>query len=87
MRRHHQDVSEGITKMLVVVVVKGSGTSLVGRGWIKAVDWQPLNQMEESEDPLQEVLSKYETVFKDGLGMLKGFTAKIHVACDATPCF
>ena len=30
---------KGIAKMLAVVVVKGSGTSLVGRGWIKALRW------------------------------------------------
>lgn len=81
-------VHKGIAKMLVVVV-KGSGTSLLGRGWLKAlkVDWQPVHKIEDTENTLQGVLSRHEAVFKAELGMLKGFTAKIHVANDATPCF
>lgn len=43
--------------------------------------------MLDSKDSLQEVLKKHEEVFKDELGTLKGFTAKIHVSSDATPCF
>nr|XP_033495922.1 uncharacterized protein K02A2.6-like [Epinephelus lanceolatus] len=80
---------KGMTKMLAVVVVKGSGTSLLGRGWLKALkeDWQPVHKIEDREDPIQEVLSRHETVFKAELGRLKGFKAKIHVASDATPCF
>ena len=65
------------TKMLAVVVVKGSGISLLGRGWIKAlkVDWQTVHKMEDRQDLLQEVLLRHNTVFKDELGMLKGFAA------------
>lgn len=80
---------QGISKVLPVVIVKGLGPSLVGLGWIKAlkIDWQAVHKLEDREDTLQEVLSRHEMVFKDELGMLKGFTAKIHVASDATPCF
>lgn len=80
---------KGIAKTLAVVVVKGSGLSLVGRGWIKAlkVGWQPVHKIDDRAETLQEVLSRHETVFQDELGMLKGFTAKIHVANDAKPCF
>lgn len=30
---------------------------------------------------------RHNTVFKDELGMLKGFAAKMHVASYAKPCF
>ena len=67
-----------IAKMLAVVVVKGSGTSLLGRGWIEAlkVDWQTVHKIEDRQDPLQEVILRHNTVFKDELRMLKGFAAK-----------
>nr|XP_043895059.1 uncharacterized protein K02A2.6-like [Solea senegalensis] len=80
---------EGSAKMLAVVVVKGSGTSLLGRGWMKALkmDWKTVHKVEDREELLQEVLLRHDTVFKDELGTLKGFAAKIHVASDAKPCF
>lgn len=80
---------EDSAKMLAVVVVKGSGTSLLGRWWMKALKrgWQTLHKIENRQDALQEVLSRHDTVLKDELGMLKGFSAKIHVASDAKPCF
>ncbi|XP_025999364.1 uncharacterized protein K02A2.6-like [Astatotilapia calliptera] len=76
-------------KTLDVVVVEGAGTSLMGRGWIKALqlDWQPVHKIEGGENALQRILARHETVFKDELGTLKGFAAKIHVAKDAKPCF
>ncbi|CAI5661061.1 unnamed protein product [Oreochromis niloticus] len=76
-------------KKLDVVVVEGAGTSLMGRGWIKALqlDWQPVHKIEGRDDALQRILARHETVFKDELGTLKGFAAKIHVASDAKPCF
>ncbi|XP_042083139.1 uncharacterized protein LOC121815605 [Haplochromis burtoni] len=81
--------SETVKKTLDVVVVEGAGTSLMGRGWIKALqlDWQPVHKIEGRDDALQRILARHETVFKDELGTLKGFAAKIHVASDAKPCF
>lgn len=35
---------------------------------------------------LQQILARHATVFKDELGTLKGFAAKIHVASDSKPC-
>lgn len=80
---------EDITKMLAAVVVKASGASLLGRGWIKAlkVDWQTVHKMKDRHDPLQELLLRHNTVFTDELGRIKGFAAKIHITSDAKPCF
>ena len=36
---------------------------------------------------LQSVLARYPSVFKEGLGTLKGFQAKIHVDPQAKPEF
>ena len=77
------------TKSLPVVVVEGMGPSLVGRGWIKAlgVNWQRVNAVTDQEMRVQEVLMKRETVFKEELGELQGFKAKIHADKDAKPRF
>lgn len=66
-------------KNLVVVVVK----------WIKPLqlDWQSVHNVEGRDEALQELLTRHETVFKEELGTLKGFTAKIQVASEAKPCF
>ncbi|XP_023809022.1 uncharacterized protein K02A2.6-like [Oryzias latipes] len=79
----------GSVKNLAVVVVKGPGASLLGRGWIKAlkIDWEKVNSVLEGEEALQEVLVKHETVFKEELGKLKGFSAKICVKKEANPQF
>ena len=49
-----------MTQSLPVVVVKGSGPSLVGRGWIKAlgVDWQGVNKVTELKETLQGHVDK-----------------------------
>jgi hypothetical protein len=80
---------KGIVKELPVVVVAGSGPNLLGRGWITMldVDWHTMNKMHDSKYALQEVFKKNEEVFKDELGTLKGFTAKMHVSRDVTPHF
>ncbi|CAI5685796.1 unnamed protein product [Oreochromis niloticus] len=51
------------------------------------LDWQPVHKIEGRDDALQRIQARHETVFKDELGTLKGFAAKIHVARDAKLCF
>ena len=77
------------TKSLPVVVVEGVGPSVVGRGWIKAlgVDWQKVHTVIAQEMSVQDIVMKHETVFKEELGKLQGFKAKIHVDKDAKPRF
>ena len=62
---------------LPLVVVGGSGPSLLGRDWLSHVqlDWQQINQVYNAS--LHSVLSRYPGVFHEGLGTLKGFKAKI----------
>ena len=72
---------------LPLIVVEGSGPSLLGRNWLKHIvlDWQDICHL--SCTPLQAVLDKHRSVFQDGLDTLKNFEAKIHVEPLAIPRF
>ena len=48
---------------------------------------EKVHQVKTTENTLQQVLNKYEDVFKEELGTLKGTEATIHVKRDAIPCF
>ena len=73
---------------LSLIVVEGSGPTLLGRSWLKHIhvvlDWQEIRHL--STCSLQEVLDKHPVVFGGGLGTLKNFEAKIHDP-NATPRF
>ena len=70
-----------------LLIVQGSGPSLFGRNWLKEIilDWNKIHHV--YSDSLQVVLDKYPSVFQEGLGMLKGFQAKIHINPHAKPRF
>ena len=70
---------------LPLVVVSGSGPTLLGRNWLSKIrlDWASINIVEEKN--LDKVLKKYAEVFKPELGTLKGYEAKIYVDSDAQP--
>ena len=72
---------------LPLIVVEGSGPSLLGRNWLKHIvlDWQEIRYL--SNMPLQAMLDNHRSVFQEGLGTLKNFEAKIHVDPKANPRF
>ena len=72
---------------LPLIVVEGSGPTLLGRGWLEhiALDWQEIRYLSASS--LSDVLERHRSVFQEGLGTLKNFEAKIHVDPNATPRF
>ena len=43
--------------------------------------------MKEAEKSVESLVSEYKEVFKEGLGRLKGVTARIHIEAHATPIF
>ena len=47
------------------------------------IDWQTVHSLGHGE--LKTLLSKYSVVFQEGLGLLKGFKARIYVEQDAKP--
>ena len=66
------------TYQISLVIVEGSGPSLLGRDWLSLIklDWKQINQMHTHL--LQSVLEQYSGAFQDGLGTLKGFKARIY---------
>jgi len=78
---------KGQEARLPLIVVEGSGPTLLGRSWLKHIvlDWQEIRHL--STCSLQDVLDKHPAVFGGGLGTLKNFEAKIHVDPNATPRF
>lgn len=78
---------------LPVLVVKGNSPSLLGRNWLEEIrlDWNNIFNIrsEISQDPktsaLDEVLHKYDDIFKDGLGKVRGVQAKLYVDETAKP--
>ena len=70
-----------------LVVVAGSGPSLFGREWLNKItlDWKDIHKVHSCT--LEELISKHETLFEDGLGMLRNFHAKIYVDPDVRPKF
>ena len=72
---------------LPLVVVGGSGPSLLGRDWLSHVqlDWRQINQVYNAS--LHSFVSRYPAVFQESLGTLKGFKAKIYVEPDTLPRF
>ena len=74
--------------VLPLIVTKGNGPNLLGRDWLQPLklDWKTIFRMNTTRT-LEGVLEQNSEVFKDGLGTLKGVTAKIYVDKDAQPRF
>ena len=75
----------GQSRELPLEVVAGGGPTLLGRDWMSQIrlDWGQIHQVHNAS--LLSILDKYKGVFKEELGTLKGFKAKIYVDPDAPP--
>ena len=73
---------------LPLIVMEGQGPPLLGRNWLSVLklDWQHIFRV-ESNRSLQDVLTRCNEVFNEGLGTVLGVKAKIHVSPEATPIF
>ena len=62
------------------------GPSLMGRDWLAVfrLNWKEICYVENCS---LYVLQRYMDVFKEGLGTLKGYEAKIHINPDVVPRF
>ena len=85
------DVTYGSQQQtLPLLVVAGSGPSLLGRDWLQKIrlDWQALHHLRAAPPTnLQTILDCHEAVFKDELGCVKGVTATIAIDQQAQPRF
>ena len=78
------------TEQLTLLVVAGSGPTLLGRDWLKHItlDWYELNRLSLSPTvQCQEVVDRHPDLFSDGLGLMKGAEASLNIDPDAQPRF
>ena len=77
----------GQSAQLPLLVVGGSGPTLLGRDWLSQIrlDWHQIHHVHSA--PLQTLLARYPAVFQGGLGTLQGYKAKILVEPGAVPRF
>lgn len=70
-----------------LLVVQGKGPGLLGLDWLQSLklNWQEIHSLHSC--PLQQMLQNHSENFKEGLGTLKGYQAKIHVDPTASPRF
>ena len=77
----------GQSAQLPLLVVGGSGPTLLGRDWLRQIklDWRQIHHVHSSS--LQALLARYPAVFQDGLGKLRGYQARILVEPGTVPSF
>ena len=71
-----------------LIVVKGSGSSLLGRDWLAEIriDWKSLSVHQTStEHPLKDLLERHESLFRPELGLARNIDTKLYVEPEDTP--
>ena len=70
---------KGQVARLQVMVVKGSGPSLLGRNWLEhlKVDWAAVMVVRSKEELVKSLVEEFKEVFKEGLVTVKGMKAKL----------
>ena len=79
-------------RSLPLLIVEGSGPSLMGRDWLRVVklDWKTIATVSPPPSPdgrLAALQDRYCSVFTDKLGTITPFTAKLNIKQDAKPKF
>lgn len=74
----------GQQKWLPILVVPGTGPNLLGRDWLAVLklNWATVNQVNKDD-----FLRPYQAVFQEGLGTLKGVTAKFYIDDTVKPMY
>ena len=72
---------------LTLLVVYGKGPSLLRQDWLQSpkLNWQEIHNLHSCS--LLTVLDKNAEIFKEALGTLKDYQAKIYIDHDPTPRF
>ena len=76
-------------KDLSLVIVKENGPALLGRDWLAHIrlDWPYLAYQSRSSLQLEELLQKYEEVFREELGTVKSVRVTLTVKENTQPKF
>ena len=75
---------------LPFLVVEGDGPTLLGRNWMQHIrlDWQRVGVVaQKPTKTLQSLLDTHAALFKEELGTIQPFAAKLKVRPDASPKF
>ena len=87
---------KGQEKELTLQVVGTPGPALFGRDWLSKIqlDWGEIKALKLSQTPegvmqhkVDQLLQKYESVFSEGVGTLKGHKANLKVEEGCQPSF
>ena len=81
---------KGQTFTLPLIVLAGEGPTLLGRDWMQQIslDWPTIFQVNAvKDDPVQQLLHPFESIFKEELGTYRGDKAKIHIDPTVIPKF
>ena len=76
--------------VLSILVVQGSGPTLLGRDWLKHIqlNWKELSiHYTRKYRSLDEVLAKHESLLRPELGKAEGIEAKLYLDPEAIPRF
>ena len=75
---------ENQEEVLDLLVVEGSGPSLLGRDWLSKIqlNWKEIHKVHTKQASLEEILTDHSNLFKDELGTIKGTSAKLHINPD-----
>lgn len=79
---------KGQRKVLPIIVVPGEKPALLGRDWIANLGMD-LNSIHEvhAQPSVDSILSRYASVFSPGLGLIKGYQAKLVLKEGSMPVF
>lgn len=74
---------------LPLYIVLGDYPSLLGRSWMEKIqiDWPAVRMLSQGETALEAILKKHGELFTDGLGNMKGITAKLSLKTGSSPRF
>ena len=80
---------DGVEYSVPLLVVGSKGPALLGRNWLEKIklNWPIIKQLSSHNKRLEEILQKHAQLFEEGLAILQGTKAKIHVEPTATPIF
>lgn len=78
------------TTELKLIIVNRNGPTHLGRDWLQhlKLDWATLNHISKgNSNKLQSLLTTHSVLFSQGLGCIKGTTAKFHLKDGSQPHF